>query len=464
MIVKLLVFAVLFTFTVNGQDSSLAGAPQPIGESQQTAVRWTDAQGLPIATLIGFRSTNSVRHAHAAPAMSPYIHQVDSDETAPATSIIPMTSITVDTSESQLSEADKERVRQEQLQQQLSAKENELAILRDKAAAATNQLSAEKTRADTLEAQLTQKEQELSGICAQRNTHQQMSQDLNRTKSSLEQVTQQVIDREREFIVANEHLDDATQRLTAKEQELQITKSNLDKMTHTLADLDRELLERNTQLTQAKQLLASLGRSLPTQGTQSASNKGAVPGQTGPSELGKVSENLANALQDELKQGSVALRQRGNRLTLALASGDLFAQGDATMTPAGTSLLERIGGALQQFRNQRIEVAGHTDSIPVRSDNRRPFRNNLELSRARAQHASQTLINSGLGTDRIKTVGYAATKPLASNKTEEGRSKNRRVEIIVTPWSTSPSKGKKVEQVMNKPAQPKKAVQKIVNR
>ncbi|MDH4301067.1 MAG: OmpA family protein [Nitrospira sp.] len=461
---KFVALAFLVAVAVNGQESSLAAADQSIAESQPTAVRSDHGQRSLLAMLVGFLRPADIQHAQQGKELDSYLHQVDSDETAPATSIIPMTSITVDTPESQLSETDKERVRQEQLQQQLSARENELAILRDKAAAATNQLSAEKTRADQLEAQLTQKEQELSGICAQRDTHQQMSQDLNRTKSSLEQVKQQVIDREREFIVANEHLDDASQRLAAKEQELQISKSNLDKMTHMLADLDRELLERNTQLTQAKQLLASLGRSLPKEGTQSASGKGPVPGQTGPSELGKVSENLATALQNELKQGTVALRQRGNKLTLALASGELFALGDATMTSTGTSLLERIGAALQQFQNQRIEVAGHTDSVPVRSDNRRPFRDNLELSQARAQHASQTLIDSGLGADRIKTVGYAATKPIASNKTAEGRSKNRRVEIIVTPWSTSPGKGKKVEQVVNKPAQPQKTVQKVVNR
>ena len=461
---KFVALAFLVAVAVNGQESSLAAADQSIAESQPTAVRSDHGQRSLLAMLVGFLRPADIQHAQQGKELDSYLHQVDSDETAPATSIIPMTSITVDTPESQLSETDKERVRQEQLQQQLSARENELAILRDKAAAATNQLSAEKTRADQLEARLTQKEQELSGICAQRDTHQQMSQDLNRTKSSLEQVKQQVIDREREFIVANEHLDDASQRLAAKEQELQISKSNLGKMTHMLADLDRELLERNTQLSQAKQLLASLGRSLPKEGTQSASGKGPVPGQTGPSELGKVSENLATALQNELKQGTVALRQRGNKLTLALASGELFALGDATMTSTGTSLLERIGAALQQFQNQRIEVAGHTDSVPVRSDNRRPFRDNLELSQARAQHASQTLIDSGLGADRIKTVGYAATKPIASNKTAEGRSKNRRVEIIVTPWSTSPGKGKKVEQVVSKPAQSQKTVQKVVNR
>ncbi len=433
MITRFVAFAFLFTFTVNGQESSLAAGLRT-----------------PADTRLAQPSNLGVSHLYL-------VHNDDisdadaSSTTAPVTS----TSLTVDGPQSQLLEAERERERLAQLQEQLAAKEQELADLRDKSAATANQMTVEKTRADTLAAQLTQKEQELSGICAQRDTHQQMSQDLNRTKSNLEQAKQHVIDVEREVIVANEQLGDTTQRLAEKEQELQTTKSNLDKMTHTLADLDRELIERNTQLTQAKQLLASLGRSLP---------KDAEAGQAGPVDLGKVSENLANALRDELKRGSVALRQRGNKLTLALASGEVFAQGDATMTATGTSLLERIGAALQQFRNQRIEVAGHTDSIPVRSDNRRPFRDNLELSRARAQHASQTLIDSGLGAERIKTVGYAATKPIASNKTAQGRSKNRRVEIIVTPWSASAGKGKKVEQVVNKPGQQKKAVQKIINR
>lgn len=459
MIMRFIVLALVFVGTVNGQASSSAADLWSLVDHQTTRV-----QGDLAVTRVVFRTPAGVQRERQDRGRASYTHRVDSDETTPSTAIVPMTSITVDTPQDQLSDTDKERVRLEQIQQLLNAKEQELAILRDRTTAATNQLTVEKTRADSLEAQLTQKEQELSGICTQRDTHQQISQDLNRTKSGLEQAKQQVADMERQYVVTNEQLGDATQLLTAKEQELQITKSNLDKMTHTLADLDRELLERETQLTQAKQLLASLGRSLPNQGTQSASSKSPGTSQTAPGEIGKARENLTNALQDELKQGTVALRQKGNRLTLALASGEVFGQGDATMTPTGMSLLERIGAALQEFRNQRIEVAGHTDSIPVRSDNRRPFRDNLELSQARAQHASQTLISSGLGADRIKTIGYAATKPIASNKTVEGRSKNRRVEIIVTPWAVAPNKGKKVDQVVNTPAQPKKTVQKIVNR
>jgi len=126
------------------------------------------------------------------------------------------------------------------------------------------------------------------------------------------------------------------------------------------------------------------------------------------------------------------MEQHGDKLTLALASGEVFGQGQDTLTPAGTSLVKRIGLALREFTPQGIEVAGHTDNIPVRYSKRRPFRDNNELSQARADHAGQVLIKAGLDADRIRTVGYADRQPLATNDTEAGRSKNRRVEIIVT--------------------------------
>jgi chemotaxis protein MotB len=131
------------------------------------------------------------------------------------------------------------------------------------------------------------------------------------------------------------------------------------------------------------------------------------------------------------------LRQQGNKLTLAFATAELFPAGDAAVTLGGTSLLERIGAVLHGFRYQSIEVAGHTDNQPLRSDPRKGFRDNIELSRTRAEHAIQALINGGLEADRVKAMGYADSKPIAANDTEKGRSKNRRIEIVITQWSES---------------------------
>ncbi len=452
MLRPLIAFVLFFSLVAIGQTSGLA-APQFGIDDQPMPTRAGYGHGVPTIMSVGLRTPAAIQSIHSQRPNDTYRLAVSNDE-PPLT-----TSITVDPPQS---DVDKERERLEQLQQQLTAKEQELALLRERTAAATTRMQAEKTRAESLEAQLNHKEQELSGLCTQRDTHQQISQELNRTKSSLEQAKQQVSDIERQFAVSNDQLDESTRRLAELDQRLAAKEQDLQQAKSLLADLDKELTTRNTQLTQAKQLLASLGRSLPKQAMQDPSSKGR------PATPGSISAKLTKTLQEELKRGAVVLRQDGDKLTLALSSGELFSQGRVTMTAAGTSLVKRIGAALKKFRPQNIEVAGHTDNIPVRVDNRRPFRNNEELSQARADHAGQALIKSGLGPDQVKTIGYADTQPIATNDTEAGRSKNRRVEIIVTQGPDSvASSGAKDEPVLNTaktPSQHKGVVQKVVNR
>lgn len=473
MIIKLIAFAFLFTVTVNGHELSLAAATQSAADSQPTAIRSNIGPGYPMAMLVGFRTPADVRQAQLENQPASYLHRVDSrvdsDEASPNSAITPMTSITIDAPQSEPSEADKEKLRLEQLLQQLNLKEKELAILRDKTAVTTDLLNIEKNRAEALEAQLSQKEQEFAGLCTQRDTHQQLSQELNRTKSKLELAKQQVADIERQFAISNDQLDDAMQRiadldlrLVAKEQEFQLTKSNMD----------MELAARDSQLVQAKRLLASLGKSLPKPVKLAPSNKNLLAQQSlttarAMADLTRVNEKLTSALQDELKRGSVVLEQRGDKLTLALSSGELFAKGRATMTPAGTSLVKRIGVALRKFHPQSIEVAGHTDSTPVKYSNRRPFKDNIELSRARAEHAGKALIKGGLGADRVRAVGYADSRPIATNDTEEGRSKNRRVEIVVTqspePIASLDEKNGQIASNNRSSSQYRGMVQKVAN-
>ncbi|MFZ1802575.1 MAG: hypothetical protein WAU05_01520, partial [Nitrospira sp.] len=307
MIMKLVAFVFLFTFTVNGQESSQAAATQSIADNQPTAGQSENGQRSLLAMLVGFLTPADVRSAQQDNEAGSYIHKVDGDETSFAPSITPMTSITIDTPQSQSSEAEKETVRLEQLLEQLTAKEKELSLLREKTTAAANQITVEKTRAEALEAQLTQKEQELAGLCTQRDTHQYMSQELNRTRSSLELARQQVFDIERQFATNNDQLDTAMQRiadldlqLVAKEQDFQLAKANMD----------MELAARDSQLVQAKRLRASLGKSLPKPVKLPSYAKNGLPQPAittarATVDLARVSEKLASALQDELKRGTV---------------------------------------------------------------------------------------------------------------------------------------------------------------
>ncbi|MDC8448845.1 MAG: OmpA family protein, partial [Nitrospira sp.] len=304
--------------------------------------------------------------------------------------------------------------------------------------------------------------------------------ELTQGKRRTTEAEQQTAGKELELAQAKRRVTEAEQQTAKKEQELAQVKEDLKQVTQKLADLNPQLTAKDAELVRTKQLLADLElnsskqagptpaqeENPPSLALQPIDHSLSLTNLLGPdpevtddeerfassSDLGKISESLTNLLQPELRKGSAALKQRGNKLTLALATGELFSPGDATVTLGGISLLERVGVVLHGFRYQSIEVAGHTDNTPLRSDPRKGFRDNAELSRTRAERAIQILISGGLEADRVKAVGYADSKPIATNDTEKGRGKNRRMEIVITQGAESGStEGDGKAQVGKKP-------------
>ena len=365
-----------------------------------------------------------------------------------------------------------------EVEQQLARKEQELVQAKRRVIEGEQQLAAmgkeqdpaqPRRRVTEVELQMAGKELELAQ--AKRRTaeaDQQMAgkeQELAQAKRRVAEVEQQLAGKEQELAQTKRRAGDVEQQTTKKEIELTQVKEELKQVTQKLADLNPQLLAKDAELVRAKQLLVEVELNASKPAPPTAAQEESPPSlsllpidhnlslstSTGPDpegtddgegfssngDLGKISESLANLLQPELKKGSVTLKQRGNRLTLALASSELFSTGDATVTLGGASLLERVGVVLHGVRYQNIEVAGHTDNTPLRNDPRKGFRDNLELSRTRAEHISQVLINEGLEADRIKAAGYADSKPIATNETDKGRSKNRRMEIVMTQTAES---------------------------
>jgi len=363
-----------------------------------------------------------------------------------------------------------------EVEQQMAGKELELSQAKRRIAEAEQQttgkeqeLTQAKRRTTEAEQQTTRKEQELAQVKrriaeVEQQTAAGKEQEPAQAKRRIAEAEQQTTGKEQELAQAKRRMAEAEQQTARKEQELAQVRDDLKQVTQKLADLNPQLMARDAELARMKQLLENLEHvpSKPAEATyspeESLSEKNPpppqsveenvsvtnllppAPGMTADAEvllssdLGKMSERLASLLQPELKKGNVTLRQRGNKLTLAFSTGELFTSGDATVSLGGTSLLERVGTVLHGFRYQSVEVAGHTDNTPLRNDSRRGFRDNIELSRTRAEHTSQALVNGGLDADRVKAVGYADTKPIAANDTEKGRSKNRRMEIVVTQW------------------------------
>jgi len=149
-------------------------------------------------------------------------------------------------------------------------------------------------------------------------------------------------------------------------------------------------------------------------------------------ELEKVKSELERKLKDELAGGdlSVALSERG--LVVTVLDSILFDSGKSELKVSAKSTLGKVGSVLtSKVPDHLIYVEGHTDNIPIRHSG---WRSNWELSTARATEVIHYFIDSqALQPDHLIATGYGEYHPVDSNETAAGRSKNRRVEIVISP-------------------------------
>jgi chemotaxis protein MotB len=105
----------------------------------------------------------------------------------------------------------------------------------------------------------------------------------------------------------------------------------------------------------------------------------------------------------------------------------LFDSGSATLREGGGRILDALARLLKTTVRNPIQVEGNTDNVPVSGQ----FPTNWELSTARASAVVRDLIADGVNPDRLTAAGYADRHPIATNATEAGRQRNRRVELVV---------------------------------
>lgn len=105
----------------------------------------------------------------------------------------------------------------------------------------------------------------------------------------------------------------------------------------------------------------------------------------------------------------------------------LFDSGSDHIKPGADSLLDELARLLKTTVRNPIQVEGNTDNVPVSGR----FPTNWELSTARATAVVRNMIDRGVNPDRLAATGYADRHPIATNKTDTGRRRNRRVELVV---------------------------------
>jgi chemotaxis protein MotB len=127
--------------------------------------------------------------------------------------------------------------------------------------------------------------------------------------------------------------------------------------------------------------------------------------------------------------GAIEVRDEGRQLVIRLAEEGLYASGSADVRPESRGVLDGLALILRD-QPYAVTVEGHTDDVPVRGGR---YDSNWELSTARASGVVAYFIEEhSFEPARLSAAGYGEHRPIASNDSDEGRARNRRVEIVVT--------------------------------
>ncbi|MCW8934046.1 MAG: OmpA family protein [Gammaproteobacteria bacterium] len=137
---------------------------------------------------------------------------------------------------------------------------------------------------------------------------------------------------------------------------------------------------------------------------------------------------LVKAL-DELEQ--IQLEQNTKSVRITLAATVLFSSGSGELSQQGKRILEKVSKALVNSNNLRIIIEGHTDNIPITGKLRKKYKSNWELSSTRSLNVLHYMTEQKIPEHRLESRALGSTKPVASNKNQQDRSKNRRIEILL---------------------------------
>lgn len=146
-------------------------------------------------------------------------------------------------------------------------------------------------------------------------------------------------------------------------------------------------------------------------------------------ELEALREKLEGYIKDNGLTTQLETKLTEDMLMITIRDHALFASGSATVKTEARELGRVIAAMLAQYPGYEIEVAGHTDNVPILNSE---YRSNWDLSGERAVNFMKVLIdNSNVDAARFRYTGYGEFQPIDSNSTEAGRARNRRVEVNI---------------------------------
>jgi chemotaxis protein MotB len=148
----------------------------------------------------------------------------------------------------------------------------------------------------------------------------------------------------------------------------------------------------------------------------------------------KTRREIESNLKEQIAQKDIKIEEIEGRLKVTFVDRILFDSGSVVIKKEGREALLRLADSFRNNPSQTIIVEGHTDDMQIGPSLQQRFPTNWELSTARAAAVVRFLQEKGgIAPERLTASGFSFYKPVAANDTEEGRSQNRRIDIIMVP-------------------------------
>ena len=244
---------------------------------------------------------------------------------------------------------------------------------------------------------LCQRTSELEGVL------EATEKDLEATKSDLDQARVQAENLTKDLNAANKKYDDLRKSSGAQ-----------------VAGLSSDLAEKQAELDAKEELLKNREERLKML-----------------EEIIRKQDELMTALSDRVKNAlmgfdadELSVEMRDGKVYVSMSDKLLFKSASATVEPKGVEALEKIAEVMKKNTDINMAIEGHTDSLAI---NTARFKDNWDLSVARSVSVVRLLTKNGLDPQRVTAAGKGEFTPIGDNKTKEGRAKNRRTEIVLTP-------------------------------
>ncbi len=204
-------------------------------------------------------------------------------------------------------------------------------------------------------------------------------------------------------------------------QELDVKAVEILKLSQELEDKENRLLAENIRLEKLKTALESRSERIEQLESLIAAKE-------------EKMQNLKNAISNALQNfegNGLTVHRKNRKVYVSMENKLLFASGSWNVGANGTNAVKKLANVLKQNKDIEVLIEGHTDNVPYNGGN--GISDNWDLSTKRATAIVRILVNSQVNAKQITAAGRGKHLPISSNSSQQGKAKNRRIEVILSP-------------------------------